>query len=61
VFEEESAKPVPTIRVGEELSNMSVEELEERILALEAEIARCEADKKIKAHSLSAAEAAFKI
>jgi len=61
MFDEDPLKPVVSIRVGEDLSNMSVEELEERILALEAEIARCEADKKIKAHSLSAADAAFKI
>jgi len=60
MFDEESAKPIPTIRVGEDLSNMSVEELAERIEALKGEITRCEEDVQAKTSSLSAAEAAFK-
>lgn len=44
----------------EDLSTFSISELEERIVALKEEIARCEALMKSKESSMSAADAVFK-
>lgn len=44
----------------EDLSRYSIEDLDERILALEAEIARCKANKKSKQATLDAANVFFK-
>ncbi len=56
-WEELKPKPVQGIVVGENLENLSVAELEERIKALEQEIARvgAERDKK-KAHEATASQ-----
>ena len=52
-------KPKPTISVGDDLSDASVHELEERIEALHEEIVRCEAAMKAKDAARSAADAVF--
>ncbi len=44
----------------EDLSTFSISELEERIVALKEEIARCEALMRSKESSMSAADAVFK-
>ena len=56
-WEELKPKPMQGIQVGENLENLSVAELEERIQALEQEIERvgAERDKK-KAHEAAASQ-----
>ncbi|HXK53312.1 MAG TPA: DUF1192 domain-containing protein [Hyphomicrobiales bacterium] len=49
------------IEIGGDLSQLSIGELQERIGALKAEIARVEADIKAKSSSRQAAESVFKI
>ncbi len=58
--EEDRGKRQRDIVIGEDLSMLSVEELEERIELLKQEIARITADIQSKQSSLSAAEAFFK-
>lgn len=53
--------PKPKIAVGDDLSLLSLEELEERIAAFKAEIKRNEEDLEKKRQSLSAASSVFKI
>ena len=53
--------PKPKITVGDDLSLLSLEELEERIVAFKAEIKRNEEDLENKRQSLSAADSVFKI
>ena len=61
MFDEEERTPKPAdIVIGQDLSELSVEELEKRILLLEAEIERLKADIASKQSSLSAAESFFK-
>ena len=50
-----------SIEIGGDLGQLSISELEERIRALKAEIARVEADIKAKSSSRHAAESIFKI
>lgn len=58
--DEEKAKKRRDIEIGSDLSTLSVDELDERIELLKAEIGRIEEEKKQKQSSLSAAEAFFK-
>ena len=58
--DEEKAKKRRDIEIGSDLSTLSVDELDERVELLKAEIARIEEEKKQKQSSLSAAEAFFK-
>ncbi|MFN3853143.1 MAG: DUF1192 domain-containing protein [Phreatobacter sp.] len=54
-------RPKPPVHmVGQDLSALSVHELEERIQVLRDEIARLEADMAAKQSSRSAAESLFK-
>ena len=48
------------MRYGQSLDDLSVQELDERIAALKAEIARLEEAQSVKQASLSAAAAFFK-
>jgi uncharacterized small protein (DUF1192 family) len=58
---DEAKKPSPQeIVVGADLSKLSVEELEERVGALRAEIARLEADIAVKRSSRAAADSVFR-
>ena len=56
----EPRKPKLDIVVGEDLSALSVHELEKRIAALEAEIARAKTALLSRASTKSAADAFFK-
>ncbi len=58
--EEDRVKRQRDIVIGEDLSMLSVEELEERIELLKQEIERITTDIQSKQSSLSAAEAFFK-
>ena len=58
--DEEKAKKRRDIEIGSDLSTLSVDELDERVELLKAEIGRIEEEKKQKQSSLSAAEAFFK-
>lgn len=53
--------PKPKFAVDDDLSLLSLEELEERIAAFKAEIKRNEEDLEKKRQSLSAADSVFKI
>ena len=57
--EERAAKPAYIV-IGEDLSMLSVEELEKRIVMLENEIVRIREDIGSKQSSLSVAESFFK-
>lgn len=59
-MDEDARKRPVAHEVGMALDALSVEELEERIVLLEAEIARLRAVISAKGFSRSAAEAAFK-
>jgi len=59
-MDEDDVKPKAEIIVGADLSFLSVQELEERIAALKAEIVRLEEDIKQKQGAKSAADAVFK-
>ena len=58
--ENEPKTPATAHVLGEELYTLSVEDLDERIAALQAEIARLEAEKQSKKSSRDAAHAFFK-
>ena len=58
--DERSAKKTAEIVIGEDLSLLSVEELEERISACETEIERIRSELDAKKSSLAAAQAIFK-
>lgn len=60
LFDEELPKRKLVHEVGQDLSLLSVGELDERIAALKEEIARLEADRAGKAASRSAAESLFR-
>lgn len=53
-------KPKPALVIGEDLSALSVFELEGRIAALEAEIARTRTAMESRASTRNAADAVFK-
>ena len=53
-------QPSKAIVVGEDLSTMSVAELDARVAALAAEIARVEAERKAKSSRNAAADQLFK-
>ncbi len=61
MFDDDGApKPRPELVIGEDLSSISVEELEERITTLEAEISRLREEIVSKRSSLASAESFFK-
>lgn len=60
IFDDEPVKKTPEHVIGQDLSLLSVAELDERVAMLRAEIERLEADKQAKGASKSAAEAFFK-
>ncbi len=61
-YDEEGRKiEAPAHAVGADLSDLSVEELRERIVMLQEEIARVEVAIKGKSGSIAAAESFFKI
>ena len=53
-------KPAPTVTVGENLQNLSIAELEQRIVALSAEIERVRQELQAKKAHEAAAAAVFK-
>jgi uncharacterized small protein (DUF1192 family) len=60
-LDDDRPRPRPGIhQVGQDLSNLSVEELAERIEELKAEIARLEAARHAKSAQLQAAAGFFK-
>jgi len=59
-FDEEAPKRKSYLVVGEELATLSIDELEERIAILQAEIARIEAAITAKRESLGVADSFFK-
>jgi uncharacterized small protein (DUF1192 family) len=59
-LDDDDTKPAVAIVVGADLANLSVAELEARIAALKAEIARIEQDLAGKLSSRSAADSVFK-
>jgi uncharacterized small protein (DUF1192 family) len=59
-FDEEPARKPAKHEIGQDLSALSVHELDERIELLEAEIQRLAAAKAKKTHSKTAAESFFK-
>jgi uncharacterized small protein (DUF1192 family) len=59
-MDEDAAKKAPEIKLGEDISTLSVHELEKRVVALEAEIARCKSAIDARHQTRSAAENFFK-
>ncbi len=59
-WDELKPRPKPTITVGEDLTPLSVAELEARIQALDAEIGRTRAEMTGKRAQKSAADSIFK-
>jgi uncharacterized small protein (DUF1192 family) len=60
IFDDDNPKPVRVHEIGQDLSLLSVAELEERIGQLRAEIERIEAELSDKGRTMSAAEALFR-
>ncbi|MDO1582023.1 DUF1192 domain-containing protein [Rhizobium oryzicola] len=60
LFDEEAPKKRSSHEIGCDLSSLSVEELQQRILLLQGEIARLEAEKERKAAGRKAAGSLFK-
>jgi uncharacterized small protein (DUF1192 family) len=60
IFDDEPKKPKRVHEIGQDLSLLSVGELEERIVQLRAEIERLEAELKSKDSTKAAAEALFR-
>lgn len=60
LFDEEPKKPAPGVVVGEDLATFSLDELEERIALLKAEIDRIEAVIAAKRESIGVADSFFK-
>lgn len=61
-FAEEQTRLVPTgLEVGQDLSLLSIDEIDERITVLEREIARLQEVRETKERSRAAASAFFKI
>ncbi|MCA0425197.1 MAG: DUF1192 domain-containing protein [Proteobacteria bacterium] len=59
--DEDRPRPKPRHDIGQDLSLLSVAEIDERIALLSEEIARLEADRRRKEASKSAADAFFKL
>jgi uncharacterized small protein (DUF1192 family) len=57
---EDRPRPKPAHEIGQELSLLSVHELDERMAALQAEIERLQAAKEAKEASRQAADSFFK-
>jgi uncharacterized small protein (DUF1192 family) len=60
IFDDEPTKPKRVHEIGQDLSLLSVGELDERIVQLRAEIERLEAELKAKGSTKAAAEALFR-
>lgn len=60
ILEEEPPRKATPHEIGQDLSLLSVADLEERIALLRAEIARIEAELKAKGSTKQAAEALFR-
>ncbi len=60
LFDDEPVRTSVAHQIGQDLSTLSLHELEERIAALTAEIARLEDARAHKSASMSAASAFFK-
>lgn len=60
IFEDEAAKPKRVHEIGQDLSLLSVDELNERIGQLKSEIARLEVELSSKGATKLAAEALFR-
>jgi uncharacterized small protein (DUF1192 family) len=58
---DDKPRPKPTHELGQDLSTLSVHELDDRIALLRAEIARLEQARQGKEASKSAASAFFKV
>lgn len=58
--EEDAPRPSGTYRLGDELTRLSVVDLEELIAALEAEIGRVRAERDRKAGAIGGAQALFR-
>ena len=58
-WDDDLPKPKAVITLGEKLDRLSVSELDERIAALQAEIARVETERTAKAAHKAAAAALF--
>ena len=61
IFGAPPRKAASSHEIGQSLDNLSVKEIEERIMILQGEINRLEAARKTKLASLSAAAAFFKL
>jgi uncharacterized small protein (DUF1192 family) len=61
LFDDDRPKPKRAHEIGQDLSLLSVGDLDERIGMLKAEIARLEADKGVKQATRMAAESLFKL
>jgi uncharacterized small protein (DUF1192 family) len=59
MMEDELPRPAPRIIVGENLTTLSIQDLEERIDGLRSEIARTEEALTSKRSGLAAADAVF--
>ena len=60
IFDDEPTKPKRVHEIGQDLSLLSVGELNERIVQLRAEIERLEAELMAKGSTKAAAEALFR-
>ena len=60
LFDDEPAKPKRVHEIGQDLSLLSVDELDERIAQFKAEILRLENELKAKGSTKLAAEALFR-
>ena len=61
LFDDDRPKPKRAHEIGQDLSLLSVGDLDERIAILQAEIARLEADKATKQATRMAAESLFNL
>ena len=61
LFDDDRPKPKRAHEIGQDLSLLSVGDLDERIAILKAEIARLEADKATKQATRMAAESLFNL
>lgn len=60
IFGDEPIHQAKTHEIGQDLSLLSISDLQERILALQAEIARLQTEIESKSETKSAAEALFR-